>query len=167
MSAPILICYDRSPAAHAAIEAAATLFAGSDALVLTLWDAPLELPADGIAPRIADDEAARLRALTVAHEGCGIGEQAGLACTPLVQCGSVRGHWQSIVELADARDVAAIVVGTRGRGTIASALLGSVSAGVLQHAGRPVLVVAAPDRDGRVAAARATARLQGRVGEPS
>ena len=36
-----------------------------------------------------------------------------------------------------------IVIGSRGLGGVTSALLGSVSKGVLKHAGRPVLIVRA------------------------
>ena len=46
-----------------------------------------------------------------------------------------------IVAIADAKDADLIVVGSRGRGTIASTLLGSVSHGVMTHAKRPVLIV--------------------------
>jgi nucleotide-binding universal stress UspA family protein len=48
---------------------------------------------------------------------------------------------ETIVALADAKDADLIVLGCRGRGAVASALLGSVSQGVLRHASRPVLVV--------------------------
>jgi nucleotide-binding universal stress UspA family protein len=46
-----------------------------------------------------------------------------------------------IVAYADTLDADLIVLGSRGRGAIATALLGSVSRGVLHEARRPVLVV--------------------------
>jgi nucleotide-binding universal stress UspA family protein len=48
---------------------------------------------------------------------------------------------EAIVELAKARDAAVIVVGSRGLGAVAGALLGSVSSAVIHRADRPVLVV--------------------------
>jgi len=47
-----------------------------------------------------------------------------------------------ILELARLRDVDLIVVGSRGLGPVAGALLGSVSREVVQRADRPVLVAA-------------------------
>jgi nucleotide-binding universal stress UspA family protein len=48
---------------------------------------------------------------------------------------------ETIVALADSKDADMIVLGSRGRSAVASAILGSVSRGVLRHASRPVLIV--------------------------
>ena len=46
-----------------------------------------------------------------------------------------------IIAAAEAKNADLIVVGSRGRGTVSSALLGSVSKGVLNQSKRPVVVV--------------------------
>ncbi len=49
-----------------------------------------------------------------------------------------------VVELARARNAPLIVVGSRGLGAVAGALLGSVSSAIIHRADRPVLVVPSP-----------------------
>ena len=55
--------------------------------------------------------------------------------------------WAKIIEVADEIDAGLIVCGTRGRGAVRTALLGSVSHAVLTHSGRPVLIAPAPHQD--------------------
>ena len=79
--------------------------------------------------------------------------QAGLEAEPFAveASGSV---WNTIVEIADRQDAAAIVMGSRGLTGVRSMLLGSVSSGVLHHADRPTLVISQPAAGGeRVGAA--------------
>ena len=66
-------------------------------------------------------------------------EHAVLSTTAMLRGDTV----DEIVAYADSHDVDLIVVGSRGHGTIASALLGSVSRGVLAESKRPVLIVRA------------------------
>lgn len=79
--------------------------------------------------QIKMDEAARSEAQSLADAGAAIAQEEGL----------------------DARGEAVEVVGSRGLSAINSALLGSVSAGVVHHSSRPVLVVhTAEDAETRV-----------------
>jgi nucleotide-binding universal stress UspA family protein len=48
---------------------------------------------------------------------------------------------EEIVAHADSVDADLIIVGTRGHGALAKALMGSVSLGILKHSTRPVLIV--------------------------
>jgi nucleotide-binding universal stress UspA family protein len=71
-------------------------------------------------------------------------EQGVIATTVLLRGETV----EALVEYADSHDVDLVVVGTRGHGAIAGALLGSVSLGLLRRAGRPVAIVRAGSAEG-------------------
>lgn len=73
----------------------------------------------------------------VIDEAIDAAARAGIACDGDVFEGDAADE---IVSLADNRDVDLIVVGSRGYGALAGALLGSVSREVVQHAPVPVLV---------------------------
>jgi nucleotide-binding universal stress UspA family protein len=51
----------------------------------------------------------------------------------------------TLIRLADERDAAALVVGTRGHGVIAKALLGSTAEAVIRRTSCPVVVSRAPE----------------------
>jgi len=147
---PLVIGYDRSDASRDAIADAAALFAGRRALVVHAWSSPvrrsvagswlLSTPVDEVQQLAASlDEMYGGDAEELAAEGAALARQAGLDAEPLA-AESDRGVWRTIAALADERDAAAIAVGSRGRGAMKAAVLGSVSSGLVRDARRPVLV---------------------------
>ena len=83
------------------------------------------------------DEATSELAEEQARRGCEIARDAGLDAQPLVAHGKPA---QTILRVAEERDVAAIVLGAGNHGA-AGGLLGSVSVRVSHLAKRPVLVI--------------------------
>jgi len=149
----ILIAYDGSPDAQAAIDRAGRLLAGEPATVLTVWEPFLDVMARtgaglGLAPGAVDfeeiDRTYERSARERAAEGVEHATRAGLNAQP-----RTRTRHTTIAEaiLAEAEEVgaSAIIVGTRGLTGIKSLLLGSVSHAVLQHADLPVIVVPSPE----------------------
>ena len=143
----ILICYDGSVDAQAAISTAGALFAGQDATVLTIWEGLSEVLARtgaglGAAPLDFEDadRASTAAALERADEGCALARVAGLNAEPETARQDLT-VWATIIDQADALGADAIILGSRGLTGMKSLLLGSVSHAVLQHADRPVMVV--------------------------
>jgi nucleotide-binding universal stress UspA family protein len=143
----LLLCYDRSEDARHAIESAGRLFASRHALVLSVWQPIADagvLPLYGEIPNMVDfveiDRAGAETGARIAEDGVRIAEKAGLEAEPLAvkATGAV---WKTILEVAGAHDVAAIVMGSRGLSGVRSLLPGSVSNAVVHHADRPTLVV--------------------------
>jgi nucleotide-binding universal stress UspA family protein len=154
MSMTILIAYDGSQSADAAIAFAAKLFDHdhADAVVLSVWE-PLTVQAlramrfGGSAPPIPVDvdevdDNAEAQARRLAEHGARLAGEAGLEARAL-WAADERRIADTIVESADELDADLIVMGERGLAGLA-AFFGSVSNHVLQHASRPVLVV--PER---------------------
>ena len=128
----ILIATDGSPSALEAVDFGLELAAEQDAVATFV----LVVPAIDIVP-VGGFGAmeAELEPLERAHEAA---EEAGVtAHTRLLRGEPV----DEIVAFADVIDADLIVVGSRGHGAFTSALLGSVSRGILREARRPVLVV--------------------------
>jgi nucleotide-binding universal stress UspA family protein len=152
----ILICYDGSADAQAAIDRAAQLMPGGEATVLVIWETILETMTRrgalgmgiGMVGAYGDDTGAdaaiEKAALETAADGAERASAAGLVASPRV----VNRHDEiAALILGEAADLDAdvIVLGTRGLGGVKSLMLGSVSHAVLHHADRPVLVVPSPD----------------------
>lgn len=157
----ILICYDGSEDARAAIEHAAELAPQQAAVVLAVWQPFFHWAARasfglGGLPTFPDsleiDQASRARAEDVAAEGTELAQQAGLRARSAI-CAQHTTIAQAILAQAEEIDADAIVMGSRGRSEVKSILLGSVSHDVVQHADRAVVVVPSA----RVAASRAQA----------
>jgi nucleotide-binding universal stress UspA family protein len=147
----ILIGYDGSEDAKAAIRQMGALVSGQPAIVLTAWEPFSQLLArtPSIAAvaspaEIADsDGAARTGAQQTADEGAALARSCGLDATPrpAERRDTVAN---TILCAADRANAAAIAVGSRGLGGLGSLFLGSVSHGILQHGDRPVVVVPSP-----------------------
>jgi len=149
----ILICYDGSADAQAAIDQAGLLMAGSEATVLVIWETILETMTRhgalgmGMIGFSGDDGAAdaaiKQAAVDTAADGVQRAAAAGLVAQPRVVN---RNDDIAAVILAEAAglDAGVIVLGTRGLGGVKSLMLGSVSHAVLHHADRAVLVIPSP-----------------------
>ncbi|MEV4076712.1 universal stress protein [Nonomuraea fuscirosea] len=149
----ILIAYDGSDDAKAAIAFAGRQFPGQQAVVLTVWERLAMTTARASAGLMmtfdqtgVEDEAVAEAMTALARQGAELGRQAGLEATPRCEPDSV-AVWSTIVDVADELDADLIVTGTRGLGGVRSLLLGSTSDRVLHHARRPVLVVPGTEKD--------------------
>jgi nucleotide-binding universal stress UspA family protein len=148
--APILICYDGSPGAARAIDAAAALLGRRRAVVLDV--APPLTTAESVAaispvvPGGAFEELNTADAAQVAARGAELARSSGFEATARGALGAPT--WEGVVDVADELNAAVIVIGSRGLSGLRETLDGSLSHEVAQHAGRPVLIVP-PPRDER------------------
>jgi nucleotide-binding universal stress UspA family protein len=147
----IVVGYDGSPDAQAAIELAGELFAGEPATVLSVWEPFVDVMARtglGLAftagANIGEvDNASEQAARERADEGVKRADAAGLKAQARIGARSATIA-ESILAVAEELNARLIVVGTRGLTGLKSVVLGSVSHGVLTHTDRAVLVVPPP-----------------------
>ena len=152
MAAGLLIAFDGSPAAAAAVRVAAVLFPGARATVLTVHEravaAVTTFRAGGglMSPDLVEQNLGDLErelvgeAKAAAAEGARLALAAGLAAEPAVAPGE-RRPWEPILAAAAEHGADVVVCGTRGRGAVARSVLGSTSSSLLHHAERAVLIV--------------------------
>ncbi|MBV9195956.1 MAG: universal stress protein [Solirubrobacterales bacterium] len=149
----ILICYDGSPDSKSAIDRGGDLLRGQPATVLTVWEPFFAVASRayvgwgtiaGIPDQVAIDKAILEQAEGLAEEGAQLAREAGLHAEART-CSQETTTAEAILTEADAIGATAILIGSRGLSAFKSVFLGSVSRGVLQDAGRPVIVVPAAD----------------------
>lgn len=155
----ILIAYDDSDDAKAAVQRAAELFPGQRVTVLSVWQRFIDTMArvgGGLGVVIDMDEIDRANeqaAQTLAQGGVELANAAGLqaqARTAVVESSVA----EAILHQATLVNASAVVCGSRGHTGLRSLMLGSVSQSLLHHADLPVVVVPSPE----VARARAEHR---------
>ena len=142
----ILVATDGSPAANAALEEALALAleTGSGIAVITVWralqgDFGLAYPSTAVLADILDAERTHAETtLRVAAERAG---EVGVSIITRLATGDPA---ETICAYATEIGARFIAVGTRGHGTVAALLLGSVSQAVMRQAPCPVLVVRDP-----------------------
>ncbi len=136
----IVIATDGSPSAREAVEFGLDLAAEqkADAVFVHVAPAVDVLPTGGFGMSSAKEHELTAEDRRSLEDSAALAAELGVeAKTELLLGDPV----DEIVAYADSIDADLIVVGSRGHGTLASALLGSVSRGVLHEARRPVLVV--------------------------
>ena len=155
---PVMLCYDGSAPARHAAQVAGGLLRGCRALIVHCWQ-----PVDDrtllrsaahpiLAPQLTDltaklNDADREQANTVAAEGADVARAAGLEVTPRI-IGVRQGTWEMLADVAEDEDVRLVVAGSRGRSSLSSLVIGSVSYGLLHHSARPLLIIPPPADSG-------------------
>ncbi|GIF76739.1 universal stress protein [Asanoa siamensis] len=152
MTVRVLVGFDDSPAAGAAIQAAARLFPRAHATVAHLWSPPfasatLRQRLWSNTRRVDDlveavEREGEREAAWIADRGVTLARAAGWDAEPRVVRG-YGGEGLVLSELAERLEPDVVVVGSRGLGGT-RAVLGSVSDLVAHYSPRPVLVVGHP-----------------------
>jgi nucleotide-binding universal stress UspA family protein len=142
----IVVCFDGSPAAARAVEAAGTLFPGCPAIVLYVSSGVAAERIRTTSVESAREElieevrvAARREAEAVAEEGTSLARRAGLEASPLtVEAGD--GTADAIVRVATKESALAVVVGRPRQTRLGSLLPGSISRALVDRCPVPVVV---------------------------
>lgn len=151
----LLIAYDGSDVANAAVRQAAELFPDRAAVVVTVWEPGLGAmmvsnPGFDVGGSVAlaydpkflseVDQAEEHHAAVVSREGARLARSLGLDAEPHAIPDEVHVA-DAIVDFAAEQDAAAVVIGSHGISGLRSHLRGGTSRHILAHCTRPVVVV--------------------------
>lgn len=140
---PAVIGFDGSEAAAGAVERCSQILPGRESLVLNVWRSPIRHNVTGKLlqrPLAELDQEFVVSAEAQADRGAALARERGLDARGRAT-ESRDSIAEVIMDVADEEDAVVIVVGRRGLGTVATAVLGSVSSAVTHASRRPVLVV--------------------------
>lgn len=132
----LLLCSDCSEYSSGAVREGISLAArcSSELLALSIIETNVEFSA--LAPDILEKEEIRVREHLESVRAQA--DEAGVRCETIVHEGET--PWHFIVDEADERGADIIVMGRRGRSAMQKIMVGSVTARVIGHTTRPVLV---------------------------
>ncbi|HEX3316907.1 MAG TPA: universal stress protein [Solirubrobacteraceae bacterium] len=152
---PIVIAYDGSAAARAAIRLAGRhLRPDRELIVLNVYQ-PIEsvrfVGAAGVVLPPDADQQVRAASDALAQEGSALAREQGFEASGVV-VDMADTIWGTIVQVANQHEASLILLGTHGRSGVRATLLGSVATAVMHHAGRPVAVVPAAYAEAHAAA---------------
>ncbi|MEU5876667.1 universal stress protein [Spirillospora sp. NPDC047279] len=145
----MLIAYDGSDDAKAAIAFAGKHVTPAPTVVLVVWEpllvqiarSAMATPAAFVGDDAEAERQQREEAESFAAEGAELARKAGLTDVKPHAEASTGPIWSTIVDVAEELDASLVVTGSRGLGRAKSVLLGSVSDRILRHVKRPVLIV--------------------------
>jgi nucleotide-binding universal stress UspA family protein len=151
LDGPAIAAYDGSEHAARAIAVLGRVLGGRRTVVVHAWESVFHrtLTARALAAGPIDDlrdgvqqlrNALAENAEATAEQGVELARAAGLEAVGETR-ESTAGTWRTIADAARDHGAAVLVTGARGLGGTRSALLGSVSSGLVHNAGMPVLVV--------------------------
>jgi nucleotide-binding universal stress UspA family protein len=148
---PVLAGYDESDGAQGALRFAAAHLAQRRVVVATAWRSPVQHSLRGQAlvhSRVGmfEDYAAAIDSIwsevagEAADAGAAFARELGLEAEATTS-ESGRGAAHALLHVARERHASVVLAGSRGRGAVASTVLGSVATGLVTAAALPVLVV--------------------------
>jgi nucleotide-binding universal stress UspA family protein len=151
LDGPVVAAYDGSQGATRAIQVVGRLLGGRVTVVVHVWEPVFRRslvvralaagPVDDLRATVADlQEALADRAAARTQDGVAAARAAGLdAVGDTVE--SDEGAWRAVAAAARTHGASVVAIGTRGLGAARSALLGSVSSGLVQNSELPILGV--------------------------